>query len=156
MFYSSLWIDINYFRKTPNWERQKHSEWKWKGVFAIRSCCWRISPGCSSYHGAAAAGAGCSPLVEAFSLGSPAASTLCHLACSPCSRAGESTKSHHAYTDSISWQLSNSWVHTYVYILLLRITYKKCAQGYLWDLLHPLWVRTRSFLRMNNITILWY
>lgn len=73
-FNSWVWIiDVIYITNTPKRVRQKHNEWKWKGLFSLQSCCWRISPGCSSYHGAAAAGAGCSPLVAAFSLGSPAA-----------------------------------------------------------------------------------
>lgn len=55
----------------------------------VQSCCWCIFPRCSSCPGAVAAGAGCSLLAAAFSLGIPAASTLSHLACSPCGQAAE-------------------------------------------------------------------
>jgi len=61
----------------------------------VQSCSWCIFPACSSFLGAVAEGAGYSPLAAAFSLGSPAALTLSHLACSPCGQSAEKRQKKH-------------------------------------------------------------
>ena len=89
--------------------RQKHGERKGRDVLGVPPCCWCISPQCFSYLGAAAAVAGCSPLVAAFSPGSPAASTLSHSAFSPYGRAAENTRKSSRLC--LLWQLPDSWVY---------------------------------------------